>query len=220
MKTIARLLSLVLVCALITGALASCAETDPKSADNTIEPSADLAPTEPETTTELTTEPEPTEPPTTKAPPEYEEVMKSTFEVDSGNWKSNNQCKISVEDGVLKFTSTGDDPSIATKKAFNLPTADIDVIKVVLKNMSENDSFQIFFDTDLEAGYSESKSYKDMILYTMSDPAGDEWNEITIYTDECFDWDGELKNMRIDPINSEGEVHFLSITFLKEIPAE
>ena len=170
------------------------------------------AATEPVTTSE----PEPT---TEKPVINYEIVKRFIFDdPDDIGWRATNQIKdFRIEDGVLKLTSIGGDPFFTAEQPLDIAASEIDVIRIRVKNMSYNDRCQFFFDTDIESGLSESKSYKEFYMYIESDPEGDEWNEVLIHTDDCDLWEGTIKTVRFDPLEDEGDVYIEYISFEKRI---
>ena len=172
--------------------------------------------------------PDETDPPVPPAEPEpttekpvinYEIVKRFDFNnPDDIGWRAANQIQnFRVEDGVLKMTSTGGDPSLNAAAPLNIAAEEIDVIRIRAKNMTDNDNCQFFFDTDVENGLSESKSYREYYFYAESDPESDEWNDVLIYTYECVLWEGTIKTIRFDPTETEGEIHIEYISFEKRI---
>ena len=162
---------------------------------------------------------EPTEPPATTEPPviNYEIVKRFTFDnPDDIGWQAANQIEnFRVEDGLLKLTSVGGDPFFMGIQPLDIAADEIDAIRIRALNLSSNENCQFFFDTDVESGLSESKSYRSFHWNSESAPDSDEWNEILIFTDECMDWEGVIKTIRFDPIESEGEVYIEYISFEK-----
>ena len=81
--------------------------------------------------------------------------------------------------------------------------------------MTESYDCQLFFDTDIEGGMSEDKSYRCIYDYAYSEPDSDEWNIIEIYTEDCFKWEGLIKYIRFDPSTTTGDVFIDYISFEK-----
>ena len=200
-------LSFLLAALMLTTALASCGGDDAATADtnaDTASATETITETEPVVTEPVTTEPVETEPPMVEVfTPVYEEF----FEGDASNWKNNVQIKqFKMENGFLTGICTGGDPSFCNKNDFDLDCGTINAIKIRYMNCTPSDAFQIFFTTDSISGYNEADSFKDIAWYTDSaEDAEDEWNEITIYTEDAGGWSGTLKDMRIDITNGEGK---------------
>ena len=162
------------------------------------------------------TEPEPT---TEKPVINYEIIKRFDFDdPDDIGWRATNQIQnFRVEDGVLKLTSIGGDPFFTASEPLNIAAEEIDIIRVRVKNMTDNDRCQLFFDTDTENGLSESKSYREYYTYIESEPESDEWNEVLFYTYECDLWEGIIKTVRFDPSENEGDVYIDYISFEKRM---
>ena len=224
-----KILSILLAAMMLSVSLTACgsgeaetvAETDPVAVETEAETEAE---TEPETEKE-------TEPPKPKMVEVFTPVYTDNFDDSAATkWKSNVQLSdFKVENGYLTATSTGGDPSIAAN-GFELPCADIQAIRIRFINNTVNSNFQIFFTTDTTTAYCEEASFKDTAWYYESgvDAANaadsDEWNELVIYTDMCYLWEGTLKNMRIDLSNGEGSyivdsIDFCTVTMVEEEPA-
>ncbi|MBQ8401898.1 MAG: hypothetical protein IJX14_08215 [Clostridia bacterium] len=220
-----KILSILLAAMMLSVSLTACgsgeaetvAETDPVAVETEAE-------TEPETEKE-------TEPPKPKMVEVFTPVYTDNFDDSAATkWKSNVQLSdFKVENGYLTATSTGGGPSIAAN-GFELPCADIQAIRIRFINNTVNSNFQIFFTTDTTTAYCEEASFKDTAWYYESgvDAANaadsDEWNELVIYTDMCYLWEGTLKNMRIDLSNGEGSyivdsIDFCTVTMVEEEPA-
>ena len=208
----------ILAAAVLAMSRASCGGDDKKDADNTsaagdsttpavnTEADTTAAPVTTEEATTVETEPEKV--------PVYTPVAVDNFDDPENTvWKQNAQISnFNVADGYLTATSTGGDPSIATKADLNLNCDDIDVIRVRFLNGTANDSIQLFFTTDTNTGYSEEASFKEMTwntevdcdLATISERSADEWDEVIFYTEDNDLWTGTLKKIRLDLSNGEG----------------
>jgi len=223
-----KILSILLAALMLSMSLTACggeAETTPET---------EAAPVETEAETEAETEPETekeTKPPKPKMVEVFTPVYSDNFDdAAATKWKSNNQLQdFKVENGYLTATSTGGDPSIAAN-GFELNCADIQAIRIRFINNTPDSNFQIFFTTDTTTGYCEEASIRDSAWYADSGVEvanaadSDEWNEMVIYTDTCFLWEGTLKNMRIDLSNGEGgyivdSIDFCTVTMVEEEPA-
>jgi len=210
-------LSFLLAALLLTGALASCGGDEGTTTGDTTA-AVDAATTEavvetePVVTEPVTTVPVETEPPMVEV---FTPVYEENFDGESCNWRNNVQMKqFKMENGCITAICTGGDPSFCNKSDFDLDCSTINAIKIRYLNCTPSDAFQIFFTTDTVTGYAESASFKDVADYCDSaEDATDEWNELTIYTDECAEWTGTLKDMRIDITNGEGAFYVDSIGF-------
>ena len=210
-------LAILFILSVIGLFLFSCGENEEAAVTETTGIQTEIdetsAATEPPTTAE------PTEPPTTTEPPviNYEIVKRFTFDnPDDIGWRATNQIQnFRVEDGVLKLTSTGGDPFFTATQPLDIAADEIDVIRIRILNLSSNENCQFFFDTDVESGLSEPKSYRSFHWHIESEPDSDNWNEILIFTDECDYWEGTIKTVRFDPIESEGDVYIEYISFEK-----
>ena len=210
-------LSFLLAALMLTATLASCGGDEGTTAEtgavDTAASTTDVVvETEPVTTEEVTTVPVETEPPMVEVfTPVYEEF----FDGEASNWKNNAQIKaFKLENGCITGICTGGDPSFCNKNDFDLDCSTINAIKIRYMNCTPSDAFQIFFTTDTVGEYNEGASFKAFADFCYSElDATDEWNELVIYTAECADWAGTLKDMRIDIANGEGAFFVDSIGF-------
>ena len=201
-------LSFLLAALMLTATLASCGGSDDSTAAETTADAAGtdteaVVETEPVVTEPVTTEPVETEPPMVEV---FTPVYEENFDSAEANWRKNAELSdFKIEGGYMSALSTGGDPSFANKQDFNLDCSTITAIKIRYLNCTPSDAFQIFFTTDSVSGYNEGDSFRDTAWYCDSAEDSDEWNEITIYTEEAANWSGTLKDMRIDITNGEGK---------------
>ena len=157
----------------------------------------------------------PTEPPTTteKPPVITEEIIKWTFTEDDMIFRAANQVTdLRVEDGILKLTSIGGDPFLHTIDAdLEINAADVDYIKIRIRNMSDGFDNQLFFITNDDMGWSEDKSFRES--YWNSE--GEDWEIITYHTLDSDNWEGTIKQIRFDPLTTEGDVEIEYVLFEK-----
>ena len=169
--------------------------------------------------------PEPTEPPTTTEPPppkEYEILKRFTFSGDTddrdeigwGKRQLNHIENFRVEGGILKMTSVGGDPFFGNSVPLDIDAAEIDVIRIKVRNMADDGRCQLFFDTDTQPGLAEDKSYKED--YWEYGPDNDKWEEVMIYPKDNDLWEGKVNIIRFDPAHTEGEIWIEFISFEKE----
>ena len=217
MRKLLAFISIVL-CALL---LFSCSGSAGNADETTVEPvDATAADTTAEETEETTKAPETTAEPETE--PETEPIK--TVVVKSYNfaeateleWSPTNHIQnMRLEDGLLKLTSVGGDPFMTVKQPLDIDATEIDLIRIKVLNMTESYNCQLFFDTDIENGMSEDKSYKWVYDYGYSEPDSDEWNIVEIYTADCFKWEGKIRYIRFDPSTAEGDVFIEYISLEK-----
>ncbi len=217
-------ISFLLAALMLTATLASCGGDEGTSTATegvTDAATTEIAvETEPVTTEEVTTEPVETEPPMVEV---FTPVYEENFDSEDANWKKNAQLSdFVIEGGFMSAVSTGGDPSFCNKTDFNFDCSTITAIKIKYLNCTPSDAFQIFFTTDTVTGYNETDSFKDMAWYTDSAEDSDEWNEITIYTEDAAGWTGTLKDMRIDITNGEGKfiVDYIAFGTISMEPAQ
>jgi hypothetical protein len=159
--------------------------------------------------------PEPTEAPTTteKPPIKTEVLQKWVFSEEDPVFKTGNHMEnFRVEGNILKLTSIGGDPFMYSINAdLKMNAADVDLIKVRVKNGSAAFGCQLFFITEEDGGWSEAMSIKGD--YWNSD--GEDWEEITLDTSDCDLWEGTIKALRFDPMVAEGEFEMEYMSFEK-----
>lgn len=70
---------------------------------------------------------------------------------------------------------------------------------------------QMFFITDKDTGWSESKSVKLMLKSTDS---GGEWETYVLDMASCEKWADNITNLRFDPFNASGfmEIDYIRVT--------
>jgi len=212
-KSIAFILIIALVSAGCFLVLQSCGESDDKAGDVTEEAggATDETPIETEPQTPSPTTPVAT---TTEKPPiVLEEVLRWTFSENDPVFKSANQVSnLRVEDGILKLTSVGGDPFMHTINAnLGLDASEVNFIKIKVLNHSENDRTQLFFITDDDTGWSEAMSMRSSYWYT----EGEQWEIIEFDTYDSDSWEGTIKQIRLDPIEAEGDVEIEYVSFEK-----
>ena len=211
-KLSAILLALVLVCGIF--ALYACGDkAEDSNADTTADDAAGDAETPEDTTPAPTPEPTTPEPTTEKPPIITEEVAKWTFSEDDAVFRAGNMIEnLRVEGNILKLTSNGGDPFMySINNNLGMNAADVDYIKVKVKNGSAAYGCQVFFITNDDGGWSEDMSLRGDYWYA----DGEEWEEYTFYTDECDRWEGTIKEIRFDPMVAEGDFEMEYMSFEK-----
>lgn len=207
--------SLFLAAVLLASSMVSCGGDEGTTTDTSAATGSESV----ADTSAAVTEPATTEEVTTAAPePEMVEVFTSVSvdnfdDAEATKWKKNAQISdFAVADGYLACTSTGGDPSIATKTPLDLNCEDIHAIRVRYLNGSVSDAIQLFFTTDTNTSYSEPASFKETTwntevncdLATIGERTEDEWDTVVFYTEGNEFWTGTLKNVRIDLSSGEG----------------
>lgn len=208
-------LLIAFICSFITILMQSCGGEETGGGTDTPETS-DNAADEPVATEEDTTTTEPpTEPPTTteKPPLKTEEILKWTFSAEDTVFVAGNQIEnFRVEDGILKLTSVGGDPFMYTiNKNLDITAADVNLIKIRVKNLTEGYNNQLFFITNDDTGWDEPKSIRGDYWYS----EGEDWEELVYYTEDCDLWEGIIKEIRFDPTTVEGDIEIEYFIFEK-----
>ena len=206
-KKSALIFLLVIFTCLFSVVAPSCGDKTDKSATTAAET------TVAETTAATTPEPTTPTPTTTAAPEVLQEVLKWTFSDTDNPFKASAQISnFRVENGILKFTSTGGDPNITTvSNTLGINAADVNYIKFKIKNYAPGFANQLFFITDEDTKWDEAKSFKNE--YWNSD--GEDWEELTFDTSECDLWTGTIKQIRFDPLNEAGDIEIEYVSFDK-----
>lgn len=123
-------------------------------------------------------------------------------------WTSQYQVSnFAASDGKLNFTSTGTDPQILSPNNLNIDLSNFKKVKIKYKNGSSSGTAQLFFITNADQTYGESKSVT--ISTNGNDPV---WTEYTFdFTNNGY-WTGNLKQLRFDPVAGTGDI---SIDWIK-----
>ncbi len=222
-----RNLALILAAMMLSASMVSCGDDAKTPSETTPETTAPV--TQQQTETEPVSQPAVETEPITEAVTEppvvtvYTPVVRDDFDnADETLWKTNAQMiDFVVADGFLTCTSTGGDPSIATKAKLGIACEDVDCIRIRYINMTSNDRIQLFFTTDTNGSYSEEASFSDYCDYYESEEGSEEWNEVIFYTEDNELWTGTLANLRLDISDGEGnyKVDFISLDKISTEPA-
>jgi arylsulfatase A-like enzyme len=117
-----------------------------------------------------------------------------------------------VEDGFLKFRTTGDDPYF-TLQGLNIPAKKVNAIAIQARFKSSSDRpvdhFRIYFETDRAAGFNEERKLVTNV------PADGKLQTILLFTDRVSGWEGTITRLRVDPVESAHEVAIQDIGLLK-----
>jgi len=206
---------MVLITACCFMVLQSCGDADDKAdkKDDAAEEPGNDAEETPSETAAATPPPTTAEPTTEKPPIVLEEVLRWTFSEEDLIFKPTNQVEnLRVEGGLLKLTSIGGDPFMQTINTnLGINASEVNFIKVKVLNHSSSARSQMFFITDEDGAWSESKSFKTDYWNT----EGSDWDIIEFDTYDSEFWEGTIKQIRLDPIEGEGDVEIEYISFEK-----
>ncbi len=131
-------------------------------------------------------------------------------------WDSGNTTLL-TSDGFLRaetFVEGEKDPTLWKKLETPLAAAQHTKIELRVRYRYEADSaipMQMFFITDKDTGWSESKSVKLMLKSTDS---GGEWETYVLDMASCEKWADNITNLRFDPFNASGfmEIDYIRVT--------
>ncbi len=131
-----------------------------------------------------------------------------SFQSDSGGFRALNQCRLSVQDGVLVIESDGEDPYFS--RPFNL-AGDACQVEVVHRT-KEAGNLSLYWSTGKERGFSESRAHHRPIV---SDGA---WHRYIFK----LSTPGGLRELRIDPGSRPGryEIREVKIKTFRLYPLE
>lgn len=154
--------------------------------------------------------------PTPPDPSEYTQVIKEwTFNEYKflgivSDWSSSQITGLKQQGGVLKGTSTGIDPTIVLKDDINLDITGADYIKIRIKlTDSASGTTSIMFTTADNPEFGGGK-------YVSFCPRYDGFYDYYVYMKSDSRWNGTLKKIRIDPMESAGKFEIDSIQILKK----
>ncbi len=137
----------------------------------------------------------------------YTVVGKLSFD-SVENWSLAN-IENPVFDGTAKGNSTTGDPSISSMTPIGIKADDVKLIRIKAK-MPVGTAMEIFFSTDDDKSFSESKAYR---FYS----SGEEIKEYIIKTESCENWKGNIYGFRVDPVTNAGlSFEVVSVEFLAE----
>jgi|GEM_PF-801393 len=119
---------------------------------------------------------------------------------DMEGWSLANQLSGSVSGGVLALTSSGTDPYMFSSDNLGINAGSNGHVYVRLKNNSSSTGIQVYFITNSDTSYGESKvvnyeisSYSDYAVYDLDMSAN-------------ANWTGTIKQIRFDPANAGGTI--------------
>lgn len=140
-------------------------------------------------------------------------VGKRLYHQWSGNeissWTPNKYIASMEYDGnVLKATASGTDPSIVSP-LLNIDLDDVVQVRLKVKRSCKDSTVQLFYTTEAGEGFSEKKSLK-----TSGINYNNEWATVTFDVTDNQDFKGNLRLMRLDIINSEGNFEIENVEFL------
>ncbi len=124
-----------------------------------------------------------------------------------------NISSFAVTDGKLQISSSGGSPMLMSADNLNIPVPRFSFLRVRMKNSGAPTSAKVSFATLADPAFSESKSVT--VDAVMSSPE---------YVDYYFDlagnagWKGTLRQLRLTPIQSSGDVSIDSIALEESDP--
>lgn len=105
----------------------------------------------------------------------------------------------SVKKGYLSFTAATSDPVM--KLTTNIVAEEKPYMNISIRNKSQGTYFQVFFETETETGWSESRSARVKIS------AGDkEFQSYVVDMSSCAKWKGKITSIRVDAIDATGSI--------------
>ena len=114
----------------------------------------------------------------------------------------------SVENGILKATTSKTDPGLKVKDALpEIKAADVIAIRVTAK-ASVKSHMEIFFTTDSSPNLEQSKSFN------IGVDKSDDFKEYTLYTDGKASWKDTITYFRFDIVNTPCEFEVAKIELL------
>lgn len=121
-------------------------------------------------------------------------------------WTGNKQAVYSLENGVHRIVSNGSDPFITSLSNLKIDANKYKIIEIEIKNSTSSRLAQLFFLKEGEKVFSESNSKRLDILSNDID-----YKTYSFYMENVPTWNGIVNQLRIDPVNSTGEVLIKSI---------
>lgn len=145
-----------------------------------------------------------------------ETVWKEDFDSENIMWEgSDHVIRMKTDEGYLKFRSSGNDPYIVYGGDLNIACDEIPVIRVKYSNGTPGTQLQIFWTTDTENGFSESRSVSMAMPSASYDVTSGKWQEIVFDMRNCSNFTGTLKKLRIDTGSGRGDFAIESISLEK-----
>lgn len=134
-------------------------------------------------------------------------------------WSSYNSTLTISSDGYLKIDTESTDPVLQNtlKEPVAAEKYSKAEIKVRFDGKNANDRLQLFFQTDLEGGWNESRALN---FYPKLDSTDGEWWVGTIDLMYVEKWRGNIKAVRFDPFNSSGTIDVDYIRFYEKTEEE
>ncbi|MBQ7901884.1 MAG: hypothetical protein IJ365_08000, partial [Clostridia bacterium] len=120
-----------------------------------------------------------------------------------------------MSDGILNGISYDIDPTIVNFD-IDIPVSGINYLKIKIKRSCADSLIKVYYVTDSmsSAAFSETNS-----VYAYADKSG-QWETVYVGFSGAKDFSGNLKKLRIDPINSLGSFEIEEITLLKNTASE
>ncbi|MBR5157463.1 MAG: hypothetical protein IKW59_06825 [Clostridia bacterium] len=115
------------------------------------------------------------------------------------------------EDGKIKGTAIGMDPSIVSEENLDIDLTGISYIRIRLKQSVTARAMSIFFITDTDQKWNEAKG-----ITLTPEATNEEFYDVYFPVWIREPWKGKLVQLRIDPFNTTGEFEIESVELLKD----
>jgi len=120
---------------------------------------------------------------------------------------------ITVQNGVLSATATGNDPWIVSPNNLGLNAEDNPYIHIRMKNGSGSTSGKVYFITDTDQTWNETKR-----LYFFAKANDEGYTDYYVNMWTCSSWAGRIKAFRIDPFDTTGSfgIDFVGVVYSRK----
>lgn len=123
---------------------------------------------------------------------------------------SPDQINASAFDGILTASFTGEDPKLTSPSNLSINASSNPFIFIRAKNLTSQNQGEVFFSTSENSGFSGDRRLSFSIV-----PNDNQFRHYIIDMSAHSDWNGNLKQVRIDPIQSGNsgtmEIDFIAI---------
>ncbi len=111
-----------------------------------------------------------------------------------------------VSNGKLEVSSSADEPTIVSPDDLNIPTSKFAALRVLMKNSGAPTSAKLFFTTQADPSFSETKSIT--VSAVQSSP---EYKDYYFDLSSVSGWTGTLRQLRLTPMRASAIVSIDSI---------
>ncbi|MBM7568379.1 hypothetical protein [Paenibacillus sacheonensis] len=124
------------------------------------------------------------------------------FDTDGNQegWSLGNQLTSSVSGGSLHLSSSGTDPYMFSSDNLGIAASGNGHVYVRLKNTSSSTGIQIYFITNSDTSYGESK------VVNLPVTANSDYTVYDLNMSGNANWTGTIKQLRFDPANASGTI--------------